>query len=144
VSSVESLVHRATALLVALAALSCAGRTRVGLMPPIDPNAARRDPTPTRSSVDSVEPPERDAAAGDTGVLLPESVQVSLAALAVWILTGTLFGGIYGSFDENRLFGAPAPSDQQPPRRPAGGWRSRPGCPAFLCGPDLPRSSPAP
>ena len=124
---------RVPALSLSLAALACVGRPQVGLLPPFHPNAPRRDPD--RSLVERVPPPDRDRDGAERDPLVPESVEVSIAALALWIISGTLpLVGVFGRFEETRPFVSPI---ERRPDRPGGrDWRASPGCPAFLCSPD--------
>jgi hypothetical protein len=120
------------ALGLTVAAIACVGPTRVSLLPPIDPSAARRGPAQTL--VARVPPPDRDALGPrQEGPVLPPSVQVSIAALALLLITGTLpLVGVFGNFEETGPFVSPA--RRRPTRPAARDWRDDPDCPAFLCG----------
>ncbi|HWM84370.1 MAG TPA: hypothetical protein VNO33_01005 [Kofleriaceae bacterium] len=120
--------------------LGCVGPTRVSMLPPMNGSSpageAIRPVTTTGNA------PQRDSYVSHAADESPRAIaEVTIAALLVRLLAGAtapIMFGVFGAFDEDRLFDTPqlAPS---PAARPAG-TRRDPGCASFLCGPiTLPR-----
>jgi hypothetical protein len=115
--------------------LACVGRPQlaVEVQPPFRSSSPRDRPPVAQSAAR-----ERDAAAtiaGDDEVAA--QVQVSLAALLAFVLTGgaaPILANVVGFFDEDRLFGARG-TDRRPREKPAAEAPRPARCAAFLCGP---------
>ena len=128
--------HAAPAAVLAALWLGCMGPTRVSMLPPLDGSSPRSDPVRPLEQVMAA--PQRDSSAvltaDDTGLA---QGQITLAAVLVRIFAGAtspIMFGVFGVFDEERLFGTLGQLDDRK-ARPAAADRRPPRCAAFLCGP---------
>jgi hypothetical protein len=128
--------HHAPAMVLAALCFGCVGPTRVGIMPPLDGSSPRTDPV--RPLEVAAAAPQRDTSASlavyDEGAA---QGQLGLAAVLVRIFAGAtapIMSGVFGAFDEDRLFGRQG--QLEPRDRPPAAAGKRPeSCAAFLCGP---------
>ena len=129
--------HHAPAMVLAALCAGCVGPTRVGIMPPLDGSSPRTDPV--RPLEVAAAAPQRDTSASlavyDEGAA---QGQLALSALLVRIFAGAtapIMSGVFGAFDEDRLFGRQGQLEPPRDRPPASEARRPESCAAFLCGP---------